>query len=311
MKKILVLGSSNMDFVVQLDRMPEIGETIISKDFHRIPGGKGANQAYACGKLGGSTCFLSAVGSDGIGSIIVDNLQQAGVDCSQVAFCDGQSTGMAMIYVNSKGDNSIVVVPGANNACDREYLAACEHLLASSDIVVAQLEIPLEGVCYAMGRAHELGKLTILNPAPAPECLPQELYSCLDYITPNETELHLLTGRGTDSLDEIRAAADILLERGVKNVVVTLGNRGALLRNSSTCIRYPAPRVCAVDTTAAGDTFNGALAVRLAEGAVLEDAINFANAAAALAVTIRGAQTSVPFRDEVERFLQNLQGNAV
>lgn len=303
MKKILVIGSSNIDFVIRVADMPLVGETLLGQSMERIPGGKGANQAYACGRLGGHTAFLSAVGTDGLGDAVIENLKSAGVDCSQVAYCDDRSTGLAVIYVNDAGNNSIVVVPGANGACTKEYLSSAQKRMEESDIVVAQLEVPHDGVYDAMRRAYALGKVTILNPAPAPDTLPADLYPCLHYITPNETELQKLTGFPVGSLEETRIAAAELLGRGVKNVIVTLGEKGALLKNRETEELFPAPKVSAVDTTAAGDTFNGAVAVKLAEGKDIREAICFANAAASLAVSKKGAQTSVPSREEVEAFL--------
>ena len=302
MKKILVIGSSNLDFVIRVGEMPAVGETLLGQSLERIPGGKGANQACACGRLGGDTTFLSAVGTDGLGDVVLENLIAAGVDCSRVARCPG-NTGIAVIYVNDAGNNSIVVVPGANSACDRGYLAETWDLVEQANIVIAQLEIPHDAVWDVLRRAHDLGKVTILNPAPAPDSLPEDLYPCLDYITPNETELQKLTGLPVGTAEEAKAAAAVLLARGVEQVVVTLGEKGALLKSRTREQLFPALPVEAVDTTAAGDTFNGAMAVRLAEGAVIEEAIRFANAASALAVSRKGAQTSIPDRGEVEDLL--------
>lgn len=302
MKKILVIGSSNLDYVIRVGEMPAVGETLLGKSLERIPGGKGANQACACGRLGGDTAFLSAVGTDGLGEVVLENLVAAGVDCSHVARCPG-STGMAVIYVNDAGNNSIVVVAGANAACDRDYLAKTWGLVEQADIVIAQMEIPHDAVAEVMRRAHGMGKVTILNPAPAPDSLPADLYPCLHYITPNETELQKLTGMPVDTAEDAGAAAAVLLERGVGQVVVTLGEKGALLKSRTREQLFPALPVQAVDTTAAGDTFNGAMAVRLAEGASIEEAIAFANAASALAVSRKGAQTSIPSRAETEALL--------
>ena len=303
MKKILVIGSTNLDFVIQMDALPEPGETLLCRSFARVPGGKGANQAYACGRLGGTPRFLSAVGKDGFGTSIIEGLQRAGVDCSDVIFSETEDTGMAMICVNASGSNSIVVIPGANRSCTKTYIQSLKPLLEEADIVLAQMEIPLDGVYYAMKLAYERGKITILNPAPAPESIPEDIYPCLHYITPNETELQKLTGCRVATLEDAAEAAGILLKKGVANVIVTLGGKGALLDNREMETLYAAPQVPVVDTTAAGDTFNGALAVKLAEGAEIGQAIPFANAAAALAVSRKGAQTSVPSRAEVDRFI--------
>ena len=304
MKKILVLGSTNMDFVVEVDRMPQVGETLMSLRFDRIPGGKGANQACACARLGGDITFLSAVGQDDLGEKALAQLIDSGADCTEVARVGSLSTGMAIIYVDRVGNNSIVVVPGANGACDRTYLRQKQPLLSGADILLAQLEIPADGVYEALRQAHAMGKNTILNPAPAPESIPDDVLCTLDYITPNETELDKLTGCGAETIGQIRSGAQALLDRGVGNVIVTLGSRGAYFKNQSMERLFPAPKVQAVDTTAAGDTFNGALAVKIAEGADICQAISFANCAAALSVSRKGAQVSVPYRPEAEAFLK-------
>ena len=301
MKKILVAGSTNMDFVAQVHHIPAVGETILSSSFARIPGGKGANQACACGRLGGNTVFLSAVGKDGLGSVAIENLLAAGVDCSKVRFRDDLSTGLALISVNQEGDNSIIVIPGANRACDTDYLREQEALIREADIVMAQMEIPHEAVYWLMKTAHDAGKVTILNPAPAPDSIPEDIYPALTYMTPNETELKKLTGCETDDPEQIARAAEQLIAAGVGNVIVTLGSRGALLKNREKEALFPPPPAKAVDTTAAGDTFNGALAVMLAEGAPVEKAIRFANAAASITVSRKGAQISVPDRAEAEQ----------
>lgn len=302
MKKILVIGSSNLDFVIRVSEMPAVGETLLGQSLERIPGGKGANQACACGRLGGNTTFLSAVGTDGLGDVVLENLIATGVDCTRVAHSVG-NTGMAVIYVNDAGNNSIVVVSGANSTCDQEYFSQTWDLVEQADIVVAQMEIPHDAVYEVMRRAYGMGKVTILNPAPAPDDLPADLYACLHYITPNETELQKLTGLPVGTVEEAKAVAAVLLERGVGQVVVTLGEKGALLKSREREQLFPALPVKAVDTTAAGDTFNGAMAVRLAEGADIGAAITFANAASALAVSRKGAQTSIPSRAEVEALL--------
>lgn len=302
MKKILVLGSTNMDFVIEVEQMPLVGETLMSKRFSQIPGGKGANQACACARLGGDTVFLSAVGKDGLGEQALAQLIESGADCRNVIRCEEMNTGMAIIYVDQSSNNSIVVVPGANDACNAAYLQSMQPLLEEASVVLAQLEIPADGVYQALQNAHAMGKTTILNPAPAPASIPGTVLECLDYITPNETELDKLTHCGTETMEQIRDGALALLEMGVRNVIVTLGHRGAFLKNRQTEQLFPSLPIRAVDTTAAGDTFNGAIAVRLAEGVPIHEAIPFANAASALAVSRRGAQISVPSREETEKF---------
>jgi ribokinase len=305
-KSILVIGSTNIDLVTQVDRLPVEGETLLSNRFERLCGGKGANQAYACGMLGGKTSFLGAVGEDSFGTFAVDNLKKAGVDCEGVKFCKEESTGLALICVDKKGSNSIVVVPGANCQCTWEYTEGKSNLLEEADIIMAQLEIPTDCVYNVLKKAFSEGKITILNPAPAPESIPDWVYPNLCFITPNETELQKLTGMPVGTPEEILTAARSLLSKGVKNVIATLGKRGAMLVNKDTEAVFDPPSVPAVDTTAAGDTFNGALAVQLAEGKSLEEAIRFANGAAALSVSRKGAQVSIPTRQETEAFLKTL-----
>lgn len=300
MKKILVVGSSNIDLVVRVAEMPRKGETIHTKSFDKIPGGKGANQACACGKLGGSCTFLSAVGCDGYGDIIVDSLNAAGVDVSKMLVDNNLATGMAIIAVNDEGDNSIMIVAGANSACKMNYFAKNSKIIDEAGIIISQMETPAEDVYALIDQCKKAGKITILNPAPAPENMPEHVLINLDYITPNETELEKITGMKTGNLKEISAATKSLLARGVRNVIVTMGARGALLCNESGVVIFPTLDADPVDTTAAGDTFNAALAVALAEDKSINDAINFANAAAAISITRKGAQTSIPTREEVE-----------
>ena len=304
MKKIAVLGSSNMDFVFTVEEMPRTGETIKSLEFHKVPGGKGANQACACGKLGGDCIFLSAVGKDDSGEILLDSLKRAGVCTEKVLRAEKDTTGMAAIMVNAKGDNSIVIVPGANKACGKSYVEDNTEVIKEADVVLTQLETPEEGVYQFIEAAKAAGKTVILNPAPAREGIPEEILQGLDYLTPNETELNKLTGMPVETLEELEKASETLLKKGVKNVIVTIGKRGALLSNEAGNRICPAfTGIKAVDTTAAGDTFNAGLAVGLAEGRPLTEAILFANAAAAISVTRKGAQTSIPTKEEADELI--------
>lgn len=304
-KKILTVGSSNIDFVVGVENMPRKGETVRCLSFAKIPGGKGANQACAVGKLGGECVFLSAVGDDGLGDIVIESLRKSNVDVSRVAQVPNTPSGMAMITVSQDGENSIVVVPGANEYCNSSYYAKHVDALDEADIVLAQLETPVDDIYSLLKAAKQVGKTVILNPAPAPDQMPDDLLQSLDFITPNETELAKITGMPTQSLEQIEAAACALLKKGVGCVLVTIGSRGALLCNKDGCKRYPVAKVTPVDTTAAGDTFNAALAVALAENSTISDAIRLANAAAAISITRKGAQTSVPTREEVDIAMDN------
>lgn len=297
MKKILVVGSLNVDMVVRVPHMPAAGETILAEKADTVPGGKGANQAYAAGKLGAQTIMFGAVGNDRYAEIEKKSLQSAGVDVSRLIVRADCDTGLAWITVNDEGDNSIVVVSGANKTLSEKDIADNDDLLHSCDIVLCQMEIPVQTVLCAARRAKELGKTVILDPAPVPKDFPAELYTYVDIIKPNETELSLLTGAASSDYEK---GADILRSRGVKNVIVTLGGAGAFV-NSETEGKHmltvrPVP---VVDTTAAGDSFTAALAVRLASGSSLLQAVRYANEVATIVVTRKGAQTSIPTAEEV------------
>lgn len=307
MKKILVVGSANVDFVVSVKRTPQVGETILCNGFEKVPGGKGANQAYACGRLGAATTFLNVVGDDDLGQALVDNMKRADVRTDAIGRTNQENTGIAIVCVNEEGNNSIIVIPGANSCCDETYLSQNKELFEECDIVLIQMEIPCQSVYYAVDLAHQLGKTVILNPAPAPEFIPDEIYGKLDYLTPNESEFKALTGCPDDSVESIAAYGTRLLEKGVKNIVVTLGERGALLINSQGHTLYQSPTVQAKDTTAAGDTFNAALARKLADGCGCHEAIVFANHASALSVSRKGAQTSIPSYEEVVDFMNHME----
>lgn len=300
-KKILVIGSLNMDMVISVRELPRRGETILGGSPDYIPGGKGANQACAAGKLGGTVAMLGKVGRDAMGRTLKENLAAAGVDVAHVEETPDAPTGMAVIYVSETGSNSIVVVPGANALCDRDYIEANEALIAASDIIVLQLEIPYEAVFRAVELAKKHGRLVVLNPAPAPDSLPPQVIAGLDYFTPNETELARIAGLPVGNTEEAVTAGKKLVSQGVGTVLATLGEAGALLVTAEDARVIPSLRVKAVDTTAAGDTFNGAFVTALSEGMDEAAAIAFGNKAAAISVTRKGAQTSIPSREEVDR----------
>ena len=300
MKKILVIGSLNMDFVINVDEMPKKGETIMGIDMVQNPGGKGANQAYALGKLGGASAMIGAVGKDSYGEKLIMNLESVNVDTSGIKKCDGTYTGNAFVYVDRNGENSITVMAGANHCVTTELIDENIELIKESDIVIMQLEIPLDTAVYAAKRAFELGKTVILDPAPAPETMPEEIFKYVDFIKPNETELMTLTGMATDTEEEIEAAGRVLLEKGAKAVIVTLGEKGSMLINEKKSEHFPGKKVKTVDTTAAGDSFTAAFAIALAEGKDCREAIEYGSKVSAIVVTRKGAQASIPTREEVE-----------
>lgn len=298
--KILVVGSLNMDLVVTVPDMPKVGETIMGTSFKTIPGGKGANQAFAASKLGGNVCMLGTVGSDAYGEVLINNLKDVGTNVESIEKHKNINSGLALICVNNNGDNNIVVVPGANELCSIEYIGKHKQLVEQCDMIVLQLEIPLETVAYVLDLAKQFEKFVILNPAPAPENLPEKLFDKIDIITPNETELQKLTHHDTDSIKDIIEAANILVTKGIETVIVTCGDKGAVKVDKNGHSHYPVEKVEVVDTTAAGDSFTAAIAVALSENKSLDQAMQFANKVASIVVTKEGAQTSIPSRNEME-----------
>lgn len=296
---ILVIGSLNMDMTIEMNAIPAIGETVLGRGLTYAPGGKGANQACAAGRLGRDVHMLGCIGRDDFGKILRKSLYDSGVDVSHIKESESNPTGMASIYVGGEGDNNIVVVQGANLECDVAYLKEQDALFQNCQYVLLQMEVPQESIFYAIRRAKELGKTVICNPAPAPDYIPDDIYPLMDYITPNETELLKLAGRekGIVSMEE---GACAIREKGVGHVLVTLGEMGCLYAGKEGVHIFKGRRVRAVDTTAAGDCFNGAFAAALAEGKDVEEAINFANMAASITVTKKGAQVSLPLRYEVD-----------
>ncbi|MEW6523821.1 MAG: ribokinase [Bacillota bacterium] len=305
--EIIVLGSLNIDLVVQAPRRPRGGETVTGTGFSVVPGGKGANQAVGLGRLRKKAAMAGRVGEDTFAPLLVANLRAAGVDCSLVQTTPGVPTGTALIVVDDAGENSIVVVPGANGRVSVADVAALEHLLASAKILMMQLEIPLETVEYAACLARRHGVTVMLDPAPA-RPLPASLLENVDIITPNETEASALVGVPVDGLEEGKHCARSLLERGVGAAVVKLAAQGAVAACRDGVFHVPGFPVRAVDTTATGDAFSAGLAVARLEGHPLLEAIRFANACGALAATRLGAQTSLPDRAEVDAFLQGELG---
>ncbi len=303
MKKILVIGSLNMDFVVNVKYMPQQGETLLADNLELISGGKGANQAFALGKLGADVTMLGAVGDDSYGDIQIEGLKSVGVDTTRIARIHGENTGIAFITVNEQGDNSIIVIQGANKCVSKEYIDKNIEAIEECDIVIFQLEIPLETVIYAAEKAKELGKLVILDPAPAHENLPKELMANVDVIKPNETELAQLTGI-QDIEGCLKTAVDILKNQGIKTVIVTLGGKGSFVSTQNDkLIHFKCDNVKVTDTTAAGDSFIAGMALGLSEGKEIVTAIEFANHVASIVVTRKGAQISMPSIEEVNKYI--------
>jgi ribokinase len=296
-KHILVIGSINMDLVVTAPRHPEIGETILGSDFHTFPGGKGANQAVAAARLGGSVKMIGRLGADLFGAQLYQSITSDGVDTSLIQTDHEAPTGVALITVSPGGDNTIIVISGANARLTAEDIQAAEQAFLDASIVLMQLELPLQAIESAVRLAKIHGVKVVLNPAPALD-LPGELLESVDYLIPNQTELSLLTG-----LDSTDASIGMLLGLGVKNLVVTIGEDGAILATAQHQTHMPAFRVAAVDGTAAGDAFVGAFAVALSEGRDIQQAVLWGNAAGALSATRPGAQPSLPTRGELEDFI--------
>jgi len=303
MVDIVVIGSLNMDLVVQAPRAPEAGETLRGTDFRTIPGGKGANQAAAAGKLGGKVAMVGRVGGDAFGPALIDNLAHQGVDGSYVQLDSDVATGVALIVVDESGENRILIVAGANGRVSKEDVDRAEKLFSQAKILILQLEIPLDVVQYAIERARRYPIKIILNPAPASSLSPALLGS-VDCLVPNETEAKLLTGINVHDVSSAEKAAQQLLSYGVSEVIVTLGEKGALLVTKGGTTHVAARKVKAVDTTAAGDAFIGGLAVSLVKGLPLVEAVRYATCAGTLAVTKFGAQTSLPTAAETQAFFE-------
>lgn len=298
MSRIVVIGSSNTDMVIKSKKLPMPGETILGGAFLMNPGGKGANQAVAAARLGGNVTFVTKTGNDIFGSETLQLFNKEGINSKYCIIDNENRSGVALINVDENGENCIVVAPGSNGTLTPEDINNDIFTTNPADLLLMQLEIPLETVVYAAKRAADNGNRIILNPAPA-QNLPDELLRCLYLITPNETEAEMLTGiKVTDSVTAEKASRS-LKEKGVLNVIITMGKSGAYLSSGIISKIIPGVQVKAIDTTAAGDVFNGAIAVAVAEGKELEEAIIFANKAAAISVTRMGAQASAPFRKEL------------
>ena len=297
-KSILIIGSSNTDMVIKANHFPVPGETILGGEFFMFPGGKGANQAVAASRLGGNVTFIAKVGSDIFGNQALQQFKKEGISTEFIISDKENPSGVALITVDAKGENTIVVAQGANGSLSPTDIQKVDKEFERADIILIQLEIPIETVEYVVKRTKFFNKKLILNPAPARQ-LSDELLNGLFIITPNESEAEILLGIKITDTNSVQAAAKKLYDKGVANVVITLGSEGAYIYNADGGRLIAATKVTPVDTTAAGDVFNGALAVAISENKSLDDAVEFANRAAAISVTRMGAQASAPFRNEI------------
>ncbi len=296
---IYVVGSSNTDMVVKADKLPSPGETVIGGSFLMNPGGKGANQAVTASRLGGNVTFVASIGNDIFGRQAMQQFQREKINTTFITTDKDHPSGVALINVDAKGENSIAVAPGANAQLSIIKVEQALKSISDHGILLLQLEIPLDTVEYAVEQGYKNNLKVILNPAPA-NSLSEEVFKHIFVITPNESEAELLTGIRVTNLESAEEAAAVLHKKGVRNVVITLGAKGAYLSNDVTKQMIPAPPVTAVDTTAAGDCFNGALAVALSENKSLDAAVAFACKAASISVTRMGAQSSLPYRKELD-----------
>lgn len=299
--KVVVIGSLNMDLVTRAPRLPRGGETLIGQSFATVSGGKGANQAVAAARLGAQVSMVGCVGSDAYGEALRGALLAEQIDCQAVSTVE-DSSGVALIVVDDNSQNAIVIVAGANGALTPEVIDRFDAVLQAADVIICQLEVPDATVGHALKRGRELGKIVILNPAPASRPLPADWYAAIDYLIPNESEASALSGLPVDSLSTAETAATRLIAMGASKVIITLGAQGSLLANGTRLEHFPAPKVKAVDTTAAGDTFVGGFAAALAAGKSEVEAIRFGQVAAALSVTRAGAQPSIPTLSDVQAF---------
>ena len=301
--KLVVLGSINADHILNLESFPTPGETVTGQHYQVAFGGKGANQAVAAGRSGADIAFIACTGDDDIGERVRRQLERDRIDVAPVRAVKDESTGVALIFVNAEGENVIGIHAGANAALSVAQVEAEKARIAGAQALLMQLESPLESVLAAAKIAHQHQTTVVLNPAPA-RALSDELLSLIDIITPNETEAEKLTGIRVENDDDAAKAARALHEKGIGIVMITLGSRGVWVSREGQGRRISGFKVQAIDTIAAGDTFNGAFVTALLEGTALDEAIRFAHAAAAIAVTRKGAQPSVPWREEIDEFLR-------
>ena len=298
MKKICVIGSIGYDLTTYMYKFPKAGETIVGKKFIQNPGGKGDNQVIASARVGGDVTFIGAVGDDNYGELLKKNLEENNVK-THMKIVPNMSSQIATILIDESGENRIVIVPGANNFVDKKQIDDNFDIIKECDIILMQLEIPMETVKYVVDKFYELNKIIILNPAPGAELSDNIIKKCT-YLTPNENEIGLITKMPYDTIDNIKSAAKCLFDKGAQNVLVTLGEKGAYLKNKNDDIIIPTLKVKALDTTGAGDCFNGVFAAWLAMGKNAIEAIKYANVASSISVTRSGAVPSLPYKNEVD-----------
>lgn len=298
MKRIVVVGSLNMDLVTTVRSLPKPGETVASTSFATIPGGKGANQAVCAARLGAQVKMIGKVGSDEYGSQLISILEESGVD-SKGVYQNGK-TGMAFIQVSEDGENSIVLYPGANGEITPQEIEYQKQIIENGDFILLQLEIPYQAVSHTMKLANSLGKKVILNPAPA-RILPDEWYPMIHTLTPNETELSILTKQEIQTEEDVIRSAKILMDKGAKQIIVTMGKKGAYFIRKNDYTHIPAYSVPTVDSTGAGDSFTAAFTFALAQGKAEVDAAQFASKVASMVVQRKGAIPSMPYGYEVEK----------
>lgn len=305
MNKICVLGSINMDFVISVESIPQIGETITASDQKTYPGGKGNNQAVACSRLGAEVSFIGKIGNDEPGDTLLGNIKNEGINTDYIKRDSDSVTGRAMILVSKKGENSIVVISGANMNINKEEIQEAAQVIKNSDVVISQFEVPMDAIACAFKTARENNVLTVLNPAPAKE-VPDSLIRLTDIIVPNETEVQNITGIKVTDTESARKASAFFLEKGVRYVIITMGSTGAVIVNTEEACLVPAYKVNnVVDTTAAGDSFIGALSSRICRMdsinfEAVKKSVKFANYVSSIVVQRKGAAPSIPFLKEID-----------
>ena len=302
-KTITVIGSSNVDMIMKMEKLPRLGETVTDAEFFQVYGGKGANTAVGAARAGGKVNFVNCVGDDIFSDPMVENFRRDGINTKFVFKENGISSGTALIMIGGKGDNYLSVAPGANYRLTPDYIDKAAKAIAESYIIIIQNEILPETIKYIIDKASSLGKEILYNFAPAKPIMDIE-WGKITYLAVNETEAEFLSGHKVETDDEIRTAARLLAGKGVANVIITLGERGSYIHSGNLKMMLPAFKVNAIDTTAAGDIYCGTLAVALTEGKSLEEAVSFAGAASAISVTRIGAQPSAPLRKEIDEFIR-------